>query len=151
SRLPAAQPRSAVQAHGLGRPQAGPTGVRSAARQMICEVVFDLPRRAPFSYAVPPGVALHRGQRVSAPLHGRSRIGIVVDLRDADAAGLKPIERPVESAPVLSAAALELGRWAAAESLSSWGSTLLSLLPPLPGRAADVVAPPPEPRAEPAV
>jgi len=29
----------------LGRPQAGPTGVRSAARQMICEVVFDLPRR----------------------------------------------------------------------------------------------------------
>ena len=113
---------------------------------MICDVVFDLPRQQPFSYAVPAGMALQRGQRVSAPLHGRSRIGVVVQLRYGDAAGLKAIERPVESVPILSTAALELGRWAAEESLSSWGSTLLALLPPLAGRRADVVAPPPEPR-----
>lgn len=111
---------------------------------MICDVVFDLPRRLPFSYAIPPGMALQRGQRVSAPLHGRSRIGVVVEVRDADPSALKPIERPVESVPVLSTAMLELGRWAAEESLSSWGSTLLAFLPPAPGRGGDVVAPPPE-------
>src|SRR6266508_1455509 len=106
---------------------------------MICDVVFDLPRQQPFSYAVPAGMALQRGQRVSAPLHGRSRIGVVVQLRYGDAAGLKAIERPVESVPILSTAALELGRWAAEESLSSWGSTLLALLPPLVCRRAGVL------------
>ncbi len=113
---------------------------------MICDVVFDLPRQQPFSYAIPPGMTLYRGQRVSAPLHGRSRIGVVVELRHGEATGLKPIERPVESVAILSTAALALGRWAAEESLSSWGSTLLALLPPVAGRGGDVVAPPPEPR-----
>jgi primosomal protein N' (replication factor Y) len=113
---------------------------------VIAEVIFDLPRQQSFSYAIPPGLALQRGQRVSAPLHGRSRIGVVVALRDVDMPGLKPIGRPVDSVPVLSTAALELGRWAAEESLSSWGSTLLAFLPPVAGRRADVVAPPSEPR-----
>ena len=115
---------------------------------MICDVVFDLPRRQPFSYAIPSGTSLERGQRVSAPLHGRSRTGIVVAVRDADASLLKPIERPLERVPVLSTAMLELGRWAADESLSSWGSTLLAFLPPLPARD-DVVAPPSEPHPGP--
>jgi primosomal protein N' (replication factor Y) len=113
---------------------------------VIAAVVFDMPRQQPFSYAVPPGMSLQPGQRVSAPLHGRSRIGVVVALRDGEMAGLKPIERPVESVPVLSAAALELGRWTAGESLSSWGSTLLAFLPPVAGRGGDVVAAPREPR-----
>ena len=113
---------------------------------MIADVVFDLPLAHPFSYAVPGGVTLRPGQRVSAPLQRRERVGMVVALREGDAAGLRPIERAVEAAPILSAAALELGRWAAGESLSSWGSTLLSLLPPPPARrAAESVAPPPEP------
>jgi primosomal protein N' (replication factor Y) len=112
---------------------------------VIAEVVFDLPRLEPFSYAIPPGMGLQPGQRVSAPLHGRSRIGVVVAVRDVDRPGLKPIERPVDSVPVLSTAALELGRWAAEESLSSWGSALLAFLPPVAGRGADVVAPPPAP------
>lgn len=117
---------------------------------MICDVVFDLPRRQPFSYSIPAGMALERGQRVSAPLHGRSRVGVVVELCQGDVAGLKPIERAVESVPILSDAALALSRWAAEESLSSWGSTLLALLPPLAGRGADVVAPAPEPPRDPA-
>jgi len=113
---------------------------------VICDVVFDLPRRAPFSYAVPSGLALQRGQRVSAPLHGRSRVGVVVALREGESSALKSVERALEAVPVLSAAGLELCRWAAEESLSSWGSTMLALLPPVAGRAGDVVAPPPEPR-----
>src|SRR5262245_36071608 len=88
-------------------------------------------------------MSLQPGQRVRAPLHGRARIGVVVALNDRDAPGLKPIERPVDHVPVLSPAALALGRWAADESLSSWGSALLAFLPPAAGRRADVVAPPP--------
>src|SRR5215467_1862161 len=113
---------------------------------MIADIVFDLPRQRPFFYAVPREMAIRRGQRVSAPLHGRSRIGVVIALRDADSAGLKAIERPLESVPAVSTAMLELARWTAEESLSSWGSTLLALLPPVAGRSSEVVAPPPEPR-----
>ena len=110
---------------------------------VIAEVVFDLPRPSPSRTRFRAGMGLQPGQRVSAPLHGRARIGVVVALSDRDAPGLKPIERPVDHVPVLSPAALALGRWAADESLSSWGSALLAFLPPPAGPRADVVAPPP--------
>jgi len=115
---------------------------------VIADVVFDLPLSRPFSYLVPPGITLHPGQRVSAPLQGRARVGMVVALREGDVTGLRPVERPAEAAPILSPAGLELGRWAADESLSSWGSTLLSLLPPLPLRSGpETVAPAARPGA----
>ena len=47
---------------------------------MIADVVFDIPLDQSFSYRVPEGVVVSRGQRVSAPLQGRSRIGVVVAL-----------------------------------------------------------------------
>ena len=110
---------------------------------MIADVVFDIPLDRAFSYVVPAAMAVARGQRVSATLQKRSRIGVVVALRDGDGAGLTPLGRLVEPVPVLSEAALELGRWAAAESLSSLGSTLLSLLPPPPrAGGAETVSPP---------
>ncbi|HSE04889.1 MAG TPA: hypothetical protein VLK35_12115 [Methylomirabilota bacterium] len=110
---------------------------------MIADVVFDIPIDHAFSYVVPAAMVVGRGQRVAAPLQGRGRVGVVVALRDGDTAGLKPLQRLVEPVPVLSDAALELGRWAAAESLSSWGSTLLALLPPAPrAGAAETVSPP---------
>ena len=116
---------------------------------MIADVVFDLPLDHPFSYLVPDSLTVTPGQRVSAPLGGRgTRVGVVVALRDGDAAGLRPIERAVEPAPILSAGGLALGRWIADESLSSWGSTLLALLPPPPpprSKRAEVLAPPLEP------
>jgi len=115
---------------------------------LIADIVFDIPIDHAFSYAVPAGLALHRGQRVSAPLSGRSRIGVVVALREGEPGGLKPLQRAVEPVPVLSDASLELTRWAASESLSSWGSTLLSLLPPPPRAfAAETVSPPANPSA----
>jgi primosomal protein N' (replication factor Y) (superfamily II helicase) len=112
---------------------------------MIADVVFDVPVDRPFSYACPEDLHLTPGQRVKAPLGGRgTRVGLVVALRGGDAAGLRPIQRAVEGAPILSAGGLELGRWIADESLSSWGSTLLALLPPPPrSKRAEVLAPPP--------
>src|SRR5207247_423783 len=58
------------------------------------------------------------------------RIGVVVALRDGDAAGLKPLARVVDPAPVLDAAGLTLAAWIAEQSLSSLGGTLAALLPP---------------------
>ncbi len=121
---------------------------------MIADVVFALPLNHPFSYLVPPGMRLARGQRVSAPLHGRQRLGVVVSVREGDPTGLKPVQRAVEPVPILSGAALALGRWAAEESLSSWGSILLTLLPPPPrgeppGPSAPAAEPAPGPGAPP--
>jgi primosomal protein N' (replication factor Y) len=113
---------------------------------VIADVVFDIPIGHAFSYVVPAGLVVAPGQRVSAPLQGRARVGVVVGLHDGDAVGLKPLQRAVEPVPVLSGTGLELGRWAAGESLSSWGSTLLSLLPPPPrGGAIETVAAPAAP------
>lgn len=113
---------------------------------MIADVVFDIPLDRAFSYLIPAGLVVRRGQRVTAPLQGRGRIGVVVALREGEVAGLKALQRAVEPVPILSRAALELGRWAATESLSSWGSTLLSLLPPPPrSGAAETVSPAAEP------
>jgi primosomal protein N' len=118
---------------------------------LIADIVFDIPIDHAFSYVIPAGLSVARGQRVSAPLHGRSRIGVVVAVREGDTGGLKPLQRAVEPVPVLSDSALELTRWAAGESLSSWGSTLLSLLPPPPrAAAAETVSPPADPPAGPA-
>lgn len=110
---------------------------------MIADVAFDIPLDRAFSYVVPAGMVVAPGQRVSAPLQRRSRIGVVVALREGDSAGLTALARVVDPVAVLSESALELGRWAAAESLSSLGSTLLSLLPPPPrAGAAERVSPP---------
>jgi len=109
---------------------------------VIADVVFDVPLAHPLSYAVPAGLAVERGQRVSATLSGRARTGMVVAVREGEANGLLPIDRVVDASPILSATGLELGRWVADESLSSWGSTMLSLLPPAP-RRTEPVAPAP--------
>ena len=110
---------------------------------MLADVVFDLPLDRPFSYQVPDALRVTVGQRVSAPLGGRPRVGVVVALRpDIVDQTLKPIQSLVEPAAIVSRAGLALGRWIADESLSSWGSTLSALLPPPPRtRRAEVVAP----------
>ena len=114
----------------------------------VADLLFDLPLRHPLTFAVPDGLVLAPGQRVSAPVQGRARAGLVLALRDADAAGLATIDRTLEPAPVLSPVMLDLGRWAAAESLSAPGSTLAALLPPAPRRGSmESVAPPPMPAA----
>jgi primosomal protein N' (replication factor Y) len=113
---------------------------------LVADLLFDLPLRHPLSYTVPDGLRVAPGQRVTAPVQGRARVGLVAALRDADASGLSAIASALEPVPVLSPAMLELGIWAAAESLSAAGSTLAALLPPAPRRGtAESLAPPPMP------
>jgi len=97
---------------------------------MIVDVAFDAPIAHPFSYRVPDGMTIVRGQRVLAPLRGASRIGIVVDVRPDEGEKLKALVRVVEPAPLLDASTLDLVGWIAANSMTSFGSTCLTLMPP---------------------
>jgi primosomal protein N' (replication factor Y) len=120
---------------------------------LVADVAFDVPLPHPFSYRVPPGWTLAPGQRVVAPLRGAARLGIVVALRDAADAGLKPLARVVDDAPRLDADALALVGWIAAQSLGSVGSAALALLPPPATHGTRPLPRPdtgPRPRREPA-
>jgi len=108
---------------------------------MIADVVFDHPITQSFAYSVPGHLGVAPGQRVLAPLRRAVRPGLIVGLREADTAGLKPLAAVLEPGPIMPAAQLDLARWIAAESLSSLGSTCAALLPPAQG-----VAPLPEAR-----
>jgi primosomal protein N' len=101
----------------------------------IADVAFDVPVPHPFSYRVPDDWQLTPGQRVRAPLRGGPRMGVVVAVRDGPDAGLKALTALVDRAPLLSSMQLDLARWIATRSLSTLGSTCLSLLPPPGGRA----------------
>jgi primosomal protein N' (replication factor Y) len=97
---------------------------------VIADVAFDAPVDHPFSYRVPPGLAVAPGQRVRAPLKGARRVGMVVNLREGEEAALKPLLGLADHAPVLGPAQLELVAWIAQQSLSTVGSTCAALLPP---------------------
>ena len=97
---------------------------------MIAEVAFDAPVDHPFSYRVPPGLTIARGQRVMAPLKGARRVGVVLALREGDESALKALLGAVDRTPVLDPPRLELVAWIARESLSTVGSTAAALLPP---------------------
>lgn len=97
---------------------------------MIADVAFDVPVDHPFSYRVPPGLTVARGQRVRAPLRGSRRVGMVVGLREGDDATLRTLLGLADRAPVLTPAQLELVAWIAQQSLSTVGSTCAALLPP---------------------
>src|SRR6266542_4468207 len=109
----------------------------------VADVVFDAPVDQPFTYRVPPEVTVRPGQRVAAPLGGAERVGLVLAVCDeaAPSARLRPISRIVDATPLLGSSALELVRWIAAQSLTSLGSTALSLLPP-PADVAGETPPP---------
>jgi primosomal protein N' (replication factor Y) len=100
---------------------------------MIADVAFDAPVDHPFSYRIPPGLTVARGQRVLAPLKGARRVGIVVALREGDHPALKALLGAADRGAILSPPQLDLVAWIARESLSTFGSTCAALLPPPAG------------------
>lgn len=111
---------------------------------MVAHVVLPLPLPQAFSYAVPTEAAggIEPGQRVRVPFRGRLRVGIVVALVPGEAAGLEPIDGPVEPVPALPGPLLELTRWAAETTLSGWGEAAVRALPPGVRSDAPSVLPP---------
>src|SRR5437867_2036605 len=107
-----------------------------STRSYTVNVSFDTPVAHPFSYLVPEGTTVAPGQRVVAPLGNAERVGVVVGLHEGVTPGLKPFIRVLDAAPLLDADTLELTRWIAAQSLSSLGSTLAALTPPVVAAAS---------------
>jgi primosomal protein N' (replication factor Y) len=147
---PPARPAGSGVAEALTRAAADGTPARVGV-PVIVQVVVGLPVPRVFSYAVPPELPapLVAGQRVRVPFRGRNRIGVVVGLGGEDTPGLTPLIGVLDPVPALTPTLLALTRWAAAETVSSWGEAIVRALPPgVRSGAPTGLAPerPPEPR-----
>ncbi|MEA3639176.1 MAG: primosomal protein N' [Lamprobacter sp.] len=99
----------------------------------IVQVAVAAPLPEVFDYLPPPDVSDYDiGQRVVVPFGRSRRVGIIVGCRSESAIApdrLKPIERCLDQAPLLSAADLALIRWAADYYRCPPGEALFSALP----------------------
>jgi primosomal protein N' (replication factor Y) (superfamily II helicase) len=98
-------------------------------------VALPVPRLGLLTYAVPDGVTLSPGVRVSVPLGKRTATGFVVALDPppdpaVERASLKPILRVLDQTPMVPAASIALARWAAEYYAAGPGETLALTLPP---------------------
>ncbi len=99
-------------------------------------VALPVPRLGLLTYAVPDGITLVPGVRVSVPLGTRTATGFVVGLDpplDAgiDAAALKPILRVIDDTPLVPPPSIALARWVAEYYAAGPGETLALTLPPV--------------------
>ena len=99
-------------------------------------VALPVPRLGLLTYAVPDGVTIAPGARVSVPLGRRTVTGFVVALDPPldtamAASALKPILRVVDETPMVPPASIALARWAAEYYAAGPGETLTLTLPPV--------------------
>jgi primosomal protein N' (replication factor Y) len=96
------------------------------------EIVFNLPVRKAFTYALPPGSTAAVGFRVSAPFGARKLTGLVVAERDSPPEGvatIKELGRVIDSRPVFDERVLSLARWMARMYMCSLGESLSAMIP----------------------
>lgn len=135
-----------VQAFGrivttLGIPSP-PAPTRNRAAAHLADVALPLPVDRTFSYSIPDrmGDAVRPGCRVVVPFGGRSLVGFVVGLDPADPPErVKPIQRIIDSTPVLEQDLLELARWISQRTLCSWGEALRAAIPGHPSPKSERV------------
>ena len=99
-------------------------------------VALPVPRLGLLTYAVPDGVTLAPGVRVSVPLGRRTATGFVVALDPVlepgvDPAILKPILRVIDETPLVPPPSIALARWVAEYYAAGPGETLALTLPPV--------------------
>ncbi len=97
------------------------------------EVAVDAPvaHSRTFSYSIPPNFNVTPGQLVWVPFGRRTAQGVVVELAAAPQVELtKDILQPIEPAPLVSAAHLDLARWLSRYYLCSLFAAIAPLLPP---------------------
>lgn len=108
---------------------------------MFAEVVVDIVHSnlsRSFSYAVPDGMRLEIGMRVSVPFNHSRIYGIVVDLSehcDLDPRKIKPIHAVLEDYPAILPQLIQLARQMAQEAHCPVAETLRLMLPPEMRRA----------------
>ena len=97
------------------------------------EVAVDAPvaHSRTFSYSIPPHFNVTPGQLVWVPFGRRTAQGVVVELAAAPQVELtKDILQPIEPAPLVSPAYLNLARWLSRYYLCSLFAAIAPLLPP---------------------
>ena len=97
------------------------------------QVALDVPLPKLFDYAVPEGVEVGVGDRVTVPFGNRQRLGVVVARSAAtEVAGerLKPLGSVRTDAPALSEAWLQFMRFLAGYYQRPLGETIIAALPP---------------------
>ncbi len=97
----------------------------------IAEVVFPVPLPKGFHYRVPDGLTLAPGSRVRAPFGPRVALGTVLSVFDGEPTRpLKPLERPIDSAPALTEEGVACARWMSRRFGASIGECVKALIPP---------------------
>jgi primosomal protein N' (replication factor Y) len=96
-------------------------------------VALDVPVAKLFEYAVPEGLDVRAGARVTVPFGARERCGVVIEVASATnlpAQRIKPLIAVRDDAPPLSADWLELMRFLASYYQRPLGETIVAALPP---------------------
>ncbi len=88
------------------------------------------PARAPFTYAVPDGIAVAEGHAVFVPFGQRVLQGVVMALHETTALeAVRPIAAIADPEPILDAAHIELARWMSTEYLAPLWDCVACCLP----------------------
>jgi primosomal protein N' (replication factor Y) (superfamily II helicase) len=96
----------------------------------FCDVALPVPLDTAFSYRVPDGMEPAVGGRVLVPFRQQRMSGIVVDLHDRrPSVQTKNVVSVLDSAPVLDAQLMRLGKWIADYYLAPVGEVFRTMLP----------------------
>ncbi len=102
---------------------------------MYCQVIVDIAHEnvaRPFTYAVPEGMKLERGQRVRVPFGPREKEGVVLGLSaepDCDPERIRSVIRPLEDYPAILPQMIDLAKEMAERVHCPLAETLRLMIP----------------------
>ena len=101
---------------------------------MIAKIAVDAANFAidkPYSYLVPWGMELRSGMRVQVPFGkgNRRTEGVVIAVEDGDTEGLKPVDRCLDDAPVLTEHMLRLAAFVRERYFCTYYDAVKAMLP----------------------
>jgi primosomal protein N' (replication factor Y) len=107
----------------------------------LVSVALPVPFQAPFTYRMPPGLAVPElGVRVQVPFGSRRMIGVVVGAgTEAGDRTLKEVAQVLDESPLVEPALLDLAAWVADHYLAPPGECYRLVLPPAGVRASRAV------------
>ena len=108
----------------------------------LISVAVPLPFQQPFTYRLPPGVAIpDRGCRVQVPFGERLAIGVVTGPGQAtgDEVKLKEVAAVLDESPLVASPLLDLATWVSEHYLAPPGECYRLVLPPAGVRARRAV------------
>lgn len=94
-------------------------------------VLSGSPVRDPFTYSIPAGLNLRRGDAVVVPWRSQYALGIVLAVEsDSDYEQARPVEAVLDEEPLLDARQLDLANWIADHYLAPIADCVALFLPP---------------------